>query len=228
MKKEIAIVIIIIFGLAAGMYYIGFDFSSFSFSLVDSATYVNAICSCTGQPCTDEYLYEHVFEDTAGNPRDMYKRRTPYVTQLDGTQRLYPGNDNDFFIVCDKPRWEYPDGTIPVWVSYQEGVIMDGLNTHVLVYEVADSYCSQLSVSTILANDGEIIPITINQLTCPPPPPIETCYDGIQNQDETGVDCGGVCQACYVPPPPPIEIPWIPIILVIIVIALIAAAVKYL
>ena len=24
----------------------------------------------------------------------------------------------------------------------------------------------------------------------------ETCIDGIQNQDETGVDCGGVCQAC--------------------------------
>lgn len=24
----------------------------------------------------------------------------------------------------------------------------------------------------------------------------ETCSDGIQNQDETGVDCGGVCTAC--------------------------------
>ena len=23
-----------------------------------------------------------------------------------------------------------------------------------------------------------------------------TCFDGIQNQDETGVDCGGVCTAC--------------------------------
>ncbi|MDU8885648.1 T9SS type A sorting domain-containing protein [Yeosuana sp. MJ-SS3] len=27
-------------------------------------------------------------------------------------------------------------------------------------------------------------------------PPAETCMDGIQNQDETGVDCGGVCPAC--------------------------------
>ena len=26
--------------------------------------------------------------------------------------------------------------------------------------------------------------------------PSETCSDGIQNQDETGVDCGGVCSAC--------------------------------
>lgn len=28
-------------------------------------------------------------------------------------------------------------------------------------------------------------------------PPVETCYDGIQNQAETGVDCGGPCPACY-------------------------------
>ncbi len=30
----------------------------------------------------------------------------------------------------------------------------------------------------------------------PPPPPAETCNDGIQNQGETGVDCGGPCTAC--------------------------------
>ncbi len=29
--------------------------------------------------------------------------------------------------------------------------------------------------------------------------PIETCSDSIQNQDETGIDCGGVCEACIVP-----------------------------
>jgi hypothetical protein len=28
----------------------------------------------------------------------------------------------------------------------------------------------------------------------------ETCSDGIENQDETGVDCGGVCGACGSPP----------------------------
>jgi hypothetical protein len=27
----------------------------------------------------------------------------------------------------------------------------------------------------------------------------ETCSDGIENQDETGVDCGGVCGACAAP-----------------------------
>ncbi|MBI2145497.1 hypothetical protein HYU18_04205 [Candidatus Woesearchaeota archaeon] len=30
-----------------------------------------------------------------------------------------------------------------------------------------------------------------------------SCSDGIQNQGETGIDCGGPCTACYVPPPPP-------------------------
>jgi len=37
-------------------------------------------------------------------------------------------------------------------------------------------------------------------------PQTPDCFDGIQNQDETGVDCGGVCELnfgleCYVPPP---------------------------
>jgi hypothetical protein len=30
-------------------------------------------------------------------------------------------------------------------------------------------------------------------------PVVETCFDGIINQDETGVDCGGVCTPCPIP-----------------------------
>ncbi|MDQ3017295.1 MAG: GEVED domain-containing protein [Bacteroidota bacterium] len=33
--------------------------------------------------------------------------------------------------------------------------------------------------------------------------PCPTCNDGIQNQGETGVDCGGPCSPCPPPPPPP-------------------------
>jgi hypothetical protein len=33
-------------------------------------------------------------------------------------------------------------------------------------------------------------------------PVSETCSDGIQNQNETGIDCGGVCSACIEDPPP--------------------------
>jgi len=32
-------------------------------------------------------------------------------------------------------------------------------------------------------------------------PPTPTCSDGIQNQGETGIDCGGPCTACTTPPP---------------------------
>lgn len=32
----------------------------------------------------------------------------------------------------------------------------------------------------------------------PSPTPTATCSDGIKNQDETGIDCGGVCQSCSV------------------------------
>lgn len=37
--------------------------------------------------------------------------------------------------------------------------------------------------------------------------PIPTCTDGIQNQGETGVDCGGPCAACPVPPTTPAPTP---------------------
>jgi|GEM_PF-1162071 len=33
--------------------------------------------------------------------------------------------------------------------------------------------------------------------------PEETCTDGILNQDETEIDCGGVCEVCVVPEPDP-------------------------
>lgn len=33
--------------------------------------------------------------------------------------------------------------------------------------------------------------------------PTPTCSDNIQNQNETGIDCGGVCPACQIAPPAP-------------------------
>lgn len=40
--------------------------------------------------------------------------------------------------------------------------------------------------------------------------PIETCSDGIQNQDETGIDCGGVCAPCPPEPAGPAPLPGSP------------------
>ncbi|NLR91958.1 di-heme oxidoredictase family protein [Flammeovirga agarivorans] len=37
----------------------------------------------------------------------------------------------------------------------------------------------------------------------PDPDPLPTCSDGIQNGEETGVDCGGTCEPCEVVSPPP-------------------------
>lgn len=34
------------------------------------------------------------------------------------------------------------------------------------------------------------------------PPPAESCTDGVQNQNEEGIDCGGVCAACSTTPDP--------------------------
>ena len=36
----------------------------------------------------------------------------------------------------------------------------------------------------------------------PAPVVVETCSDGIMHQNETGIDCGGVCTACVVPVAP--------------------------
>ncbi len=53
---------------------------------------------------------------------------------------------------------------------------------------VEDSYCS--------LDEAGIEPVSTNRcylVACP------TCYDGIQNQDEEDIDCGGPCQSCSIP-----------------------------
>ena len=53
-----------------------------------------------------------------------------------------------------------------------------------------------LYVDNITAVAGQTIP--------------ETCSDGIMNQDETGIDCGGVCAPCPVEPSGPAPLPVAP------------------
>lgn len=47
-------------------------------------------------------------------------------------------------------------------------------------------------------NGGTSTASTACSATYSAAPPDATCSDGIQNQGETGVDCGGPCSACYV------------------------------
>ncbi|MBW3018889.1 hypothetical protein KY329_01760 [Candidatus Woesearchaeota archaeon] len=55
-----------------------------------------------------------------------------------------------------------------------------------------------------------------------------SCYDGVQNQGETGIDCGGPCQPCYVPievpKEAPAKTPWIILgaVLIAIIIGVVA------
>ncbi len=58
-------------------------------------------------------------------------------------------------------------------------------------------------MNTIIAKCTLFLLLTMFVAGCNTPAnnsPVTTCTDGIQNQNETGVDCGGPCQACAVTP----------------------------
>lgn len=38
--------------------------------------------------------------------------------------------------------------------------------------------------------------------------PVPTCFDGIQNQEEEGIDCGGPCQSCEIATLKDLEVSW--------------------
>lgn len=62
------------------------------------------------------------------------------------------------------------------------------------------SACGQDSSGKINVDNQPTGPVVDEQL--PPPVPQEptpTCYDGKQNQGETGIDCGGPCASCLAP-----------------------------
>ncbi|GDX53240.1 hypothetical protein LBMAG27_22870 [Bacteroidota bacterium] len=46
-----------------------------------------------------------------------------------------------------------------------------------------------------------ILSVVIFFSECKKKEPIETCSDGIKNQNETNIDCGGTCDACPLPSP---------------------------
>ena len=49
--------------------------------------------------------------------------------------------------------------------------------------------------------NGIVTTTYVDNIVAIPGGVVETCSDGIQNQDETGVDCGGVCEnVCAIPP----------------------------
>ncbi len=63
--------------------------------------------------------------------------------------------------------------------------------------EDRDTDITHYYVDDAIIDDVEIAPTYFSLLNSQSIP--ETCSDNIQNQDETGIDCGGVCDACEIP-----------------------------
>lgn len=93
-----------------------------------------------------------------------------------------------------------PSGTKRMRVSMKFGGYATNCGTftygEVEDYNVIIGGGSGPSCSDGIQNQGE------SGVDCGGPcPACATCFDGIQNQGETGIDCGGPCAPC--PPPPP-------------------------
>ncbi len=69
----------------------------------------------------------------------------------------------------------------------QTSVLLDQFQTIVFFTDFNATSTDTYYIDNITGTNGDAIPAT--------------CSDGVQNQDETGVDCGGVCDPCSVPPP---------------------------
>lgn len=68
-------------------------------------------------------------------------------------------------------------------------------------YKVEDGLISNVIKQIAIDSEDNIWIATSNGLSKFDPlgvPPVETCSDGIMNQDEEGIDCGGVCKPCAV------------------------------
>jgi hypothetical protein len=119
-------------------------------------------------------------------------------------------SDTDIIDVCDS--WNYVD-----YCTLKEGLNTEGIHAKVILGYDADGIDDNIYDTALIDNppliydpnegiggvfSGEIdgFPIELYEAIEDVPLPPPSCIDGIQNQDETGIDCGGVCPAC--PPPP--------------------------
>lgn len=77
---------------------------------------------------------------------------------------------------------------VPQWECGDWGECIDGAQTRTC------NDLSQCDYSALTSTETQTCAVETVAET-----PAETCFDGIQNQDETGIDCGGeTCQSCSV------------------------------
>jgi len=200
------------------------------YSILNTATWADITDTCTGERLTTQYPYEYWPSVQMWDGPMLHTIWDDTNPLKDGTVRLYPSEVDGIIMICNAPKWFYQDGTTHLgWVDLAGDIPNDRYTGAILVNN-PDSYCVNIQNSYIVANQGQVLPYTLIH-PCdspPPPPPTETCYDGIKNQNEIGVDCGGVCPDCDVPPPPPDEFPYIVIVVIAGIGVMMLVARKYL
>ena len=94
--------------------------------------------------------------------------------------------------------FEKTDGiVVEAGQNYNYNKFFFGGNHSFLPQEISEGLDMAYYVDDFIINDQRIGPTYFSLLNNQSVP--ETCSDNIQNQDETGIDCGGVCDTCVVP-----------------------------
>ncbi len=70
-------------------------------------------------------------------------------------------------------------------------------STYLNYHSNGDAYFGEIITYSATSGRAYLFRYAATGYTCPPEPPQPTCFDGIQNQDETGIDCGGICETNY-------------------------------
>ncbi len=76
--------------------------------------------------------------------------------------------------------------------------VANGLYPRIFFFNLWDSTANGWVCGT--ANCSPVSTSYVDNITAMSAPAPATCNDGIQNQGETGIDCGGPCAPCNVPP----------------------------
>lgn len=109
----------------------------------------------------------------------------------------YKGYINDIEIFTTGPAGGFPCYSGDLFINGLTSFISPHTPPIVLTFDfyATSSFESEITHHFAVYYDGLEFTTT--------PPPLPSCSDGIQNQDETGIDIGGVCEIIVPPPPIP-------------------------
>jgi hypothetical protein len=118
---------------------------------------------------------------------------TPYLADPDNVTPL----SRDFHLTTSSTASIDQGYTVPVWEDF-DGTTRIGETFDIGAYEGfgEPATCETNHTLCLTENDCETASWYWYSDSCHDTPYVPTCSDGIQNGDETGVDCGGSCSAC--------------------------------